>query len=432
MENKVLSFWQAHNFPQNAAIYCAVSGGADSMALLWLLLRLQARLQITVKAVHFNHHLRGAESDRDEAFVRDFCAQNAIPLLVGSADISEIARRTGESIEECARRERYAYFASLGSFVATAHTQEDSFETVLNNLIRGTALKGLCGIPPKRAYLLRPFLCLSHEDVRNYLSAQGIAHVEDSTNDKRACLRNRLRKDVLPLLRAENPSLLDAFSESAAFLRKDEDYLTSLAEAALADAKCGGGYRAQSLAAQPEPIRRRAIRALLWDVKKLSRRHIEAVEALLFSQNPSAAATLPDGLVARRTYDLLIVEKSAPPQVLPTAPLRIGEETALASFGISLFAEWRPCDACDRLAFRADRETLCVRARQTGDTLRLPGGRKTVKKLMIDRKIPLLQRDLVPILADKDGVLAVLNVGVNLDRKATVGENAVIITVKRG
>lgn len=159
MRDKVLR-WCRENamLSPGQTVVCAVSGGADSVAMLHILCSLREALGVTVSAAHFNHRLRGAESDRDEAFVRKLCGDWGVPLAAASGDAAARARETGESLEEAARNLRYAFFASLGQTVATAHTADDNLETMLLNFLRGTGLTGLGGIreagPPRPAHPL--------------------------------------------------------------------------------------------------------------------------------------------------------------------------------------------------------------------------------------------------------------------------------------
>ena len=185
-------------FSAGDRVICAVSGGADSMAMLWCLHCLKSELSIRVEAAHFNHRLRGAESDRDEAFVREFCASHGIALTVGAANPEDYG---ASGVEETARRLRYAFFETLDcDRLAPAHTADDNAETVLVNLLRGTGLRGLCGIPPVRGRIVRPLLFARRQNILDYLRTEGVAFVEDSTNGQDAYLRNRLRHHVLPLL----------------------------------------------------------------------------------------------------------------------------------------------------------------------------------------------------------------------------------------
>ena len=184
------------------SVVCAVSGGADSMALLMAMYVLKEKLGISLSAAHFNHRLRGEESDRDEAFVRDFCDRLDIPLFVGSGAVSAGPK----GLEAAAREARYAFFANLDGKVATAHTADDNAETVLMHLVRGTGLKGLGGIMPVNGKYIRPMLNVTRAQAEAFLEEYHVSYVEDSSNAGDDFLRNRLRHHVMPLLKQENPN----------------------------------------------------------------------------------------------------------------------------------------------------------------------------------------------------------------------------------
>ena len=176
MLSKLLTFVRRQNMIASGdKIVCALSGGADSVALTFALYLLKDKLGITLEAAHFNHCLRGDESDRDERFVREFCGQYGIPLHVGSGQVT-----AGEKgLEAAARDARYAFLRSLNGKIATAHTADDNAETVLMHLIRGTGLKGLGGITPIRGNLIRPMLTVTREDVERFLGTYFVSHIED-------------------------------------------------------------------------------------------------------------------------------------------------------------------------------------------------------------------------------------------------------------
>ena len=443
MKDKVLQWCREQQlFRSGQTVVCAVSGGKDSVCMLHLLLSLQSRLQIRIEACHFNHRLRGAESDRDEAFVRRLCREWSVPLAVGSGDVRARAEQTGESIEEAARNLRYGFFASLGKTVATAHTRDDLTETVLLNLLRGTGLKGLCGIPPKRDDLVRPLLCLSRQEVDAYLAENGLAHTEDSSNAGSDYLRNRLRHAVVPLLKEENPSLSAAVFRMSRTLWEDESLLQSMAEAALHDAsQPDGSLLCGSLTGLPASVRKRALRTFLQTVRapKLSAAHIDAVDRLLYSANPSAACDLPGGWQARREYERLYLTAESSPGSFSPLPLIPGTAVQIPETGMRIrVGTPGPCEAPLRSpsAFpvrldSVDTDTLCVRPRQEGDGIRLSGGTKTVKKLLIDRKVPADVRDTIPVIADSRGVIAVYKIGIHADRAAKPGEQSLTISIEK-
>jgi len=229
MLNKLVAFMDCYRMVQQGdRVVCAVSGGADSMALLWAMYLLQDKLQIQAVAAHFDHGLRGEESRRDAAFVRDFCAGYKIPFTCGNGQV--VAGKKG--LEAAAREARYGFLCSLPGKIATAHTADDNAETILMHLVRGTGLKGLGGIAPVNGNLIRPMLSVTREDVVAFLEEYHIPYVEDSTNARDTFLRNRLRHTVMPLLRQENPALATNLSAMALRLREDEMALEEAAEAA--------------------------------------------------------------------------------------------------------------------------------------------------------------------------------------------------------
>lgn len=384
-------------------VFCAVSGGADSMSLLWALYLLRDKLHIDLRAAHFNHQLRGAESDRDAQFCRDFCAFHDIPYVEGTAQV--MAGPKG--LEAAARDARYAFLENLPGKVATAHTADDNAETVLMHLVRGTGLQGLGAIAPVRGNVIRPMLTVTRQEVLAFLQEEHITWVEDSSNETDDFLRNRLRHRVMPILKEENPRLAENLSCMAMELRFDAEALS--VEETLPDVN--------TLRQMPAALRRRYLRTFLQDcgVKEPERHHTALAEELVFSQNPSARAQFPGGVTVCRSYDRLekVVNTDAPDAVQILYP------------GVAELPQWNiriSCTLADAVVDGQDTFTVCpqgalwVRTRQEGDSIRLSGGTKSLKKLFIDRKIPRIQRPRIPVLADDAGVVAVSGIGVNRDR----------------
>ena len=442
MKDKVLAWMRAQEMtrPGNTVV-CAVSGGADSVCMLHVLLSLRDTLGITIEAAHFNHHLRGAESDRDEAFVRQLCETLGVHLYVDGGDVQSRATHTHESMEEAARKLRYAFFSSLPGLVATAHTQDDNLETVLLNLTRGTGLTGLCGIPPKRGTLIRPMLPCSRAEIETYLKEHELSYVTDSSNLLPDVRRNRLRQRVIPLLKEENPSLGETAFRMCRILDKDNEILQQQATQALQSARLPDGLRCSTLRAHPDAVRTRAVRLFLSDIHapKLSQAHIDAVDRLLFTENPSASVCLPGGYTARREYDCLCLSAGVPASGFAPVQLLPGRSCVLPDAGLRVscrieenFTEIQ--NTLSTFAVKYDtidnHSGITIRPRQTQDSMRVRGGRKTLKRLMIDRKIPAASRASVPVVCDARGVLGVYGIGVNLDRAAAAGERAVIITIE--
>lgn len=220
--DKVKEFISSNALLEDGAhVIVGLSGGADSTALLMVLLRLGYKCT----AVHCNFHLRGAESDRDQQFVTDLCQKTGVKLIICSYDTQSYAKQKGISIEMAARELRYADFDRIlketgADAICIAHHLDDSVETVLLNLIRGTGIKGLTGIKPRNGNIIRPLLCVSRQEIEDWLSQTGQPYITDSTNLETDYTRNKIRLQLLPLMRAINPDADNAIATTAAHLQE--------------------------------------------------------------------------------------------------------------------------------------------------------------------------------------------------------------------
>lgn len=409
MQNRLLKFAREQNLiTPGDTVICAVSGGADSVAMLFALYLLREKLGITLEAAHFNHNLRGEESLRDETFVRELCARYEIPLHVASGEI----RPGKKGLEAAARDARYAFLESLPGKIATAHTADDNAETILMHLVRGTGLKGLGGIAPQRGKLIRPMLGITRREVEDFLAEWHLPHVEDSTNETDAFLRNRLRHHVMPLLAAENLRIAENLSQMALRLREDEACLSQLSRYETLP-------EVETLRTLPSAVRSRMLERFLKGngVREPEDVHIAQAEALVFSDSPSASAAFPGGVTLSRQYGHL----TANPTGEAFTPVTLTCPGSAEAAGIRI-----TCEPAGELAQSENLLTVCpvgkisIRPRQTGDKIRLSGGSKSLKKLFIDRKIPAADREQIPVVSDETGILGVYSIGVNLDRAAQI------------
>ena len=400
MLNKLSAALEAGLVQPGEKVVCAVSGGADSVALLFGMYLLREKFQGEVAAAHFNHRLRGAESDGDEAFVREFCAGYLIPLTVGSGDIQPGKK----GLEAAAREARYGFLRSLPGKIATAHTADDNAETVLMHLLRGTGLKGLGGIAPVNGQIIRPMLDITRQEVEAFLEEYHLPHREDSSNATDQFLRNRLRHEVMPLLRRENPGVSLSMSAAAMKLREDEEYLQSRLEPELP--------KVSVLLNLPAALQSRYLERFLKEngVPEPEQVHIHQLKKLLESDKPSGRMDFPGNVIIARDYDQL---KRLEENTLP-------EEAAVAVPGVTELPQWGirvRIDAAPSGGFGVNIQgKLTVRGRKPGDEMRVSGGTKSIKKLMIDQKISAHQRNFIPILSDEKGVLWAGKLGVNLSR----------------
>lgn len=265
MVNKIKETIARYNMlKKDDTVAVAVSGGADSMALLHVLYSLRQELGITVLACHVNHNLRGEESMRDEQFVRDFCDRNKIPVTFFSIDIKSDKH---ESLEEKARKMRYECFEKLCNEhcakLATAHTASDNAETVFMNILRGTGTRGLGGIPPVRGNFIRPLLRCTREEIEKYCEENGISYVTDSSNLSDDYTRNKLRHRLIPLLLEFNPSLFDAVSRMTSAVYDDNSLLDEIAAEAKEKARTESGFSCEVLTMLSHPVLCRVVSGIL-------------------------------------------------------------------------------------------------------------------------------------------------------------------------
>ena len=427
-------------FPRGGHILCAVSGGKDSMYLLERLRALAPVYGFELSSAHFDHRLRGAESDRDREFVVDYCKARAIACHVGSADVSAYAVQKGLGTEEAARFLRYAFLEKTADKIgadriATAHTADDNAETLLLNLIRGSGLKGLCGIPPVRGRIIRPLLKTSTCEVLRYLTEKNIPHVEDSTNDSDDYTRNRLRHRVIPELRSLNSGFDANLLRCQGLLCEDEDYLSTLASDFYKSHFENNRVSAAVFAALPKPVSARVLHFAV--PQGLTAAHIEAVRSLAAGTKQHAIADLP-GLRVSRDYDSLVFGASAS-AVLPKRMILSGTVTALPEAGLEVFCEFientkEIHNSFNIFYFQSD--SICgnifVKSRSMGERIRLEGRNctKTLKKLFSEAKLNDADKTRVPVFYDDKGVIAVSGFGIAERCVSRVGADVIKLSIR--
>ncbi len=381
-------------------VVCALSGGADSVAMVFALYLLRQKLDIRLEAAHFNHHLRGAESQRDEDFVKDLCSRYEIPLHLGQGAVQPGKK----GLEAAARDARYAFLDTLPGKIATAHTSDDNAETVLMHLVRGTGLKGLGGIAPVRGRLIRPMLMISRREVLAFLEEYHLDYVQDSSNGTDDFLRNRLRHHVMPLLKGENPAFAENTSAMALRLRQEDMALEILA----GEEELTVGQLRQL----PDALCSRYLSRFLQrcGVREPESSHIALAKRLVLSQTPSARAYFPGNVVIRRCYDRL--EKAEQEPEGYCLQLEGPGEVEIASAGLRLrITPARSWESAPMRFTVPAGSGICLRCRQIGDAMKTPGGTKTLKKLYIDKKIPAHLRATAPVVALDDRVLGAWGLG---------------------
>ncbi|MBQ0083706.1 MAG: tRNA lysidine(34) synthetase TilS [Clostridiales bacterium] len=411
-------------FDNTKDVTVALSGGADSVCLLYCLLELKDKLGLNIKAAHLNHKLRGEESDRDENFVKSLCRKLGVELTVENADINKICEQTGDSTELAARKVRYEFLSRVSSgVVATAHNADDNIETVLLNLTRGTRLSGLCGIPPVRDNFVRPLIFCTRQEIEAYCKEHNIDFVTDSTNLTDDYTRNKLRHRVVPELKMLNNNIEQAISRTVRQLREDYDYLSLAAQNALESCKTENGLDTAALLSYHKSIATRVLKAF-YEEKfegELENSHIEALFTILLN---GGAVILPKNVKAQIKNGVFSLQKNAenPSLYFKTNILKEKKDNVhnlLLKNAID----------CDKIVGE-----LKVRSRCTGDKMR-PAGRgvtKTLKQLFTELKIPLEERENLPVVQDEKGVVWVYGIGA--DERVKIEnqtENCLIFEVKK-
>ncbi len=426
MQQKVLRAIKDYDMLKNCTeITVALSGGADSVALLHCLLSLKGELGVKIYALHLNHLLRGEESNRDEAFVKGLCEKLGVELTVQRTDIMKESKVSGESIELAARRVRYAFFekARHGA-VATAHTASDSAETVLFNLTRGTAAAGLCGIPPVREGFVRPLIYCTRQDVEAYCAQNGIEFVNDSTNFTDEYTRNKIRHNAVPVLREINPSFENSVMRMSAAIREDNAFLEEVARTEYNNALIENGLDVNKINKLHPAVVKRVLRCFFYEQFNAE---LDSVNLNLLQQTVKGkigATVLPSGVTASVKNGCLMLSKG-------TEKPKFHYKTEIKEENIQKINNLLLKNVLDCGKIVGE---LTIRTRLTGDKIRIAdrGVTKSLKKLFCEMKIPENERDLIPVVSDQKGVVWVHTVGVSERVKCTSKtEKALIINSEK-
>ncbi len=432
MRDKVESFVIRHNLiaPEDKVLV-ALSGGGDSVALLHILKSLSSHLGFTLCAAHLNHGIRGDAAKEDAEFVHDLCDFYGIRVYGGYADIPSLARQRGETLEQAGRMLRYEFLKQAKEFfgadkIAVAHHMDDQAESILLHLLRGSGLRGLCGMAPKREDIIRPLLCVTKAEIEAYLAKENLPFCTDATNLIPEGTRNKLRLEAIPYLSGEfNPRLVNSLCAMGELLSEDEEYLSAIAKRELENARRDGGFDRTLLSLLPRPVLSRCIRIALSEIGALTdaeRGHTEAIMRLLDART-GARIEIP-GADVWTSYELICFghyKESVEDWEVPLEYMGV-TETAAGTYRIS------PCAVSDR---PKDKYTACidadklpqgavVRQRRAGDRFRkinAPGGKK-LKEAYIDAKLPRDRRALA-VIAHGHRALFVPGIGAAEELKLT-------------
>lgn len=461
IEEKILETIQKHNMLSSGdRVVVGVSGGPDSLTLLHILMSLQERYNLSLYIAHFNHRLRGEESDKDAEFVRKLAEDLPLPFLIEEGNLGELVKEKKLTLEEAAREARYLfYFKATEKFraqkIALGHNADDQVETILMRFLRGSGLEGLTGIPPVRGKIIRPLIECSREEIEEYCRKNKIEYRIDSTNREPIYFRNKIRLELLPLLIDQynkniKNNLLNLqiiVGEILQYLQKEtEEIFTEIVEIREGEKAVIDLTRMSSL---PLVFKRRIIRKMIEEVKgdlnSINFIHIDRILRLTDDYSGEKELYLPKALRAKRVYQQLMVYKDSfsnlyspddlssfwayflsVPGYTEIKPLKMRVEIKELNFkeaetSLSYQKKKSPLKFTEVIDQEKVKLPLKIRNRRRGDyfyPLKL-GGKKKVKEIFIDHKIPKSKRDLIPILVDaEDKILWV--VGIRLDERVKI------------
>ncbi len=430
MENKAAKTVAKYNMlDEGDTIIVGLSGGADSCALLHFLISLREKMNLRVVVCHVNHMLRGEEADRDEAFVRELCQKNDVEFRLLKIDIAAEAKKRKLGTEQCGRDVRYAFFEETAkefqAKIATAHTASDNAETVIFNLTRGCGVRGLCGIPPVRKNIIRPLIEVTRAEIEEYCKKNKYDYVTDSSNQTREYTRNKIRLDIIPVLKEINPSFEKTIARMSRNLKCNADYLYSLAKSSLSKARVktsyGDIYKAEILYSLDEAVFAEAVSIMAknFDVT-LEAKHIELIRDI--TKN-SGAVEVKDNIYAVSEQGYLRIIKKNENIFSETVPFCSGDTVVINNKKLNIskmnIDEFNNRKKNGNFLFHnlLDYDTIPMsalfRCRENGDVFRLPKRNvtKTLKKLFNELKIPKEQRDSIIVLADGSDIFWIEGIG---------------------
>lgn len=407
-----------HMLQKEDSVIAGISGGADSVCLLFMLLKLQKELGFALMAVHVNHGIRGAEAERDEAYVKRLCRQWNVRLKVYRENVPAYAKKHGMTEEEAGRDIRRTCFCKVlkewgGTKIALAHHENDNVETLLWNLCRGTGIRGLGGIAPVNDVWIRPLLCVKRREIESYLKKRGISYCTDTTNADRRYMRNRIRMDVIPYLEdCVNTESVSHMGKTMERMYELEQYI--LEEVGQYKESCTGWKNGRRIIRQteytkiPKALRDNVLHAILCETagrrKDIEEVHVQMLRDL-FTKQVGKRIDLPYGVTAIRTYEGVRFEKNIPEASYAgdeneLFSIRVFDrEPGNVTFPEKIYTKWFDYDII--------KNTVKIRHRIAGDSIVINryGGRKKLKQYFTDQKVPQEDRDKIWIAADGDEVL---------------------------
>lgn len=405
-------------------VVVGLSGGADSMCLLFILNELKHELNFTVSAAHINHLIRGDEAKRDELFVENYCNKNNIGIITVNIDIPEISARTGESIELTARKKRYEFFEGLDcDKIATAHSGSDRVETLLMNLSRGTGLNGLCSIPPVRDRIIRPLIDITRQEIEEFCKLNSIPYINDSSNFTDEYTRNKYRLNVIPQLKAINSNFEANVLRCLNSLNEENDFILLSAKSEISKRlHSPGKLSLNEFNVLPQGLQHRIIMTFL-DMNKCYDYETKHIDYICSNVDACYSLTLPHNRKITSDKNSLYFEENFKQEAFEEISVNIADiinnEIKIGTITLCVSSS---VPYSDKTLYIADADKLdnciSIRTRRSGDsfTFKRRHCSKSLKKLFNEFKIPKEIRDRLLVIADSSGVIFLESIGVDASR----------------
>lgn len=442
MINKILDYIKENRMLNTGdKVVLGVSGGADSVCLFFVFLELKKIYDLELYVVHVNHGLRGEDALKDARYVEELCISHGVQFILVNENVKEIGKREGISLEEAGRNVRYeSFYKALNDYkaskIAIAHNSDDRAETVLFNLFRGTGLKGLTGISPMRGCIIRPLLCISREEIENYLKERKIAFCTDLTNLETDYTRNKIRLKVLPYVRENiNGKAKEHIIHTSVMIDETLSYIEKNADESMKRAvkKKNGQYliHVDEFAHEDIVIQKLIVRKIIENLagrlKDITNEHITMILSLI-SKGVGKRVNLPYSIVAKKGYEDISIfispsgnhiiegnsrETPVSKEIIIPGEYDIEEKGICFSFSLMKYKKNLiiPQNGCTKW-FDYDKinNTVTLRTKKEGDYLQIDqkGNTKKLKNFFIDKKIPREERENLLLLADGNHIMWVI------------------------
>ncbi len=394
------------------SVVIGVSGGADSVCLTDVLNSLKEEYNLDITLVHINHNIRGEEAQRDEDFVICLGERYGNKVRVFSYQVEEMAKNEGLTVEEMGRKLRYKAFYSVAGEkgkIAVAHNLNDNCETMLMRFFRGTGIKGLGGISASRDRIIRPLINTDRTEIESYCKEKGLEFCTDSTNNIEEYTRNKIRLNIIPMIKREfNENIAVTMARTAELMADEDSFMESLAKNAYKECEIEPKrIDIDRLLTYDKVIQRRIVRIgfidYSADLHDVSYDHVESVLSLC-NKESGRIIELPNGLRASREHNTILFSKEENKETF-CYTIKIGEKYTFNDIGVGILISKEKNDGNEKnlytisLDYDKINTEPVLRGRKSGDKISLYGGTKTIKKLFIDEKVPLSKRDNIPLLA---------------------------------